>query len=185
MNAAGIQYNGATKSTTVVVPGLFTVTVTGNKSVTITDVAAGVHVNKVVVKGGPAYNVYDVDNSSSWTAMVSPLNGGGNVPDISHWFACYSSSDDDSDSDDDDGDDDSDDGDDSDDEVGDDGDDQQSEAPTPEEQQSEAPVPEDKTESGALPLTGWLGSNLILGLGLAMLAAGGLAFGVTRRSAKS
>lgn len=46
---------------------------------------------------------------------------------------------------------------------------------------SEPPLP----ESGALPQTGWLGTNLTLLLGLAMLASGGLAIGFTRRSAKS
>ncbi len=46
------------------------------------------------------------------------------------------------------------------------------------------PVPAVSPESGALPQTGWAGTNLTILLGLAMMAAGGLAIGVTRRSAK-
>ena len=56
---------------------------------------------------------------------------------------------------------------------------------TTEDKQSEPPVPDESPESGALPQTGWLGTNLTMLLGLAMLAAGGLAIGFTRRSAKS
>lgn len=39
----------------------------------------------VIVKGGPNYNVYV---EPPFENMVSPLNGGGNIPQISHWFAC-------------------------------------------------------------------------------------------------
>jgi hypothetical protein len=54
-----------------------------------------VTVDAVVVKGGPAYNVYS-DASVLPPALgpdqhyISPLNPGGNVPAISHWFVCYS-----------------------------------------------------------------------------------------------
>ena len=51
-------------------------------------------IDAVVVKGGNGYNVYS--NSSylpptlgSPQHYISPLNGGGNVPTISHWFVCY------------------------------------------------------------------------------------------------
>jgi LPXTG-motif cell wall-anchored protein len=47
------------------------------------------------------------------------------------------------------------------------------------------PVIEEAPQSGALPQTGWVGTNLTVLLGLAMMAAGGLAIGFTRRSAKS
>lgn len=58
------------------------------KYVTITaaDVPDGDTLLAVVVKGGPAYNVYQ--GLSSWTMLHSPINRGGNIPTISHWFAC-------------------------------------------------------------------------------------------------
>ena len=56
---------------------------------------ANVVIDAVVVKGGPAYNVYS--NAAvlppalgSPQHYISPFNGGGNVPAISHWFVCYS-----------------------------------------------------------------------------------------------
>jgi hypothetical protein len=39
----------------------------------------------VIVKGGPAANVY----STNVVNMISPKNPGGNVPAISHWLVCY------------------------------------------------------------------------------------------------
>jgi hypothetical protein len=55
---------------------------------------AGVVVDAVIVKGGPAYNVYS--NAAVLPPAlapdqhyISPLNGGSNVPTISHWFVCY------------------------------------------------------------------------------------------------
>jgi hypothetical protein len=52
-------------------------------------------IDAVIVKGGPAYNVYS-DSAVLPPALgpdqhyISPLNPGGNVPTISHWFVCYS-----------------------------------------------------------------------------------------------
>jgi len=53
-----------------------------------------VQIDAVIVKGGPAYNVYS--NASVLPPAlgpdhhyISPLNPGGNVPTISHWFVCY------------------------------------------------------------------------------------------------
>ena len=62
----------------------------------------------VVMKGGPAYNVYTADSGdglANYTPLgveaentdglpspqnyISPLNNGGNIPAISHWFICY------------------------------------------------------------------------------------------------
>lgn len=54
----------------------------------------------VVIKGGPAYNVYTANSGSpsgnhvpptevNPQHYIAPLNGGGNVPQISHWFVCY------------------------------------------------------------------------------------------------
>ena len=39
------------------------------------------------IKGGPNYNVYG--SSTSGSGLHSPLNGGGNVPAISHYLFCY------------------------------------------------------------------------------------------------
>lgn len=44
-----------------------------------------VTIHAIVVKGGNGYNVY----SSNVSDMISPLNNGGNIPTISHWFVCY------------------------------------------------------------------------------------------------
>jgi hypothetical protein len=60
------------------------------------DVATGrgLVIDAVVVKGGPAYNVY-TNPSVLPPAMqpdqhyIAPFNRGGNVPIISHWFVCY------------------------------------------------------------------------------------------------
>jgi hypothetical protein len=48
----------------------------------------------VIVKGGPASNVYANPSVLPPTLgadqhYISPLNGGGNVPTIGHWFVCY------------------------------------------------------------------------------------------------
>src|SRR5436189_265862 len=65
-----------------------------NVTVTNPDVV----VDAVVVKGGNGYNVYP--NPSAPPPIlppalpppqhyIAPLNGGGNVPALSHWFVCY------------------------------------------------------------------------------------------------
>jgi hypothetical protein len=61
--------------------------------ITIT-AGANVVIDAVVVKGGPAYNVYSNPLFLPPTLLspqhyISPFNGGGNVPTISHWFVCY------------------------------------------------------------------------------------------------
>ena len=55
---------------------------------------AGVQIDAVVVKGGPAHNVYSNTSFLPPTLppdqhYIAPLNGGGNVPDVGHWFVCY------------------------------------------------------------------------------------------------
>ena len=56
----------------------------------------GVTVDAVVVKGGNGYNVYSnttylPPKLASPQDYVAPLNNGGNIPTISHWFVCYGS----------------------------------------------------------------------------------------------
>ena len=56
----------------------------------VTAIADGVDVVGVIVKGGPAYNQYDVADLGdlSWLDLHSPLNASGKPAGISHWFAC-------------------------------------------------------------------------------------------------
>lgn len=56
----------------------------------VTAVADGVEVVGVIVKGGPAYNQYDVADLGDlpWLDLHSPLNASGKPAAISHWFAC-------------------------------------------------------------------------------------------------
>jgi Domain of unknown function (DUF5979) len=65
-----------------------------NIVITPVGVTAGVTIDAVIVKGGAAYNVYTNSTFLPPTLLpdqhyISPFNGGGNVPDISHWFVCY------------------------------------------------------------------------------------------------
>jgi LPXTG-motif cell wall-anchored protein len=61
-------------------------------NVTITNPAAVI--DAVVVKGGNGYNVYAnpvflPPGLPAPQHYISPLNGGGEVPNLSHWFICY------------------------------------------------------------------------------------------------
>jgi hypothetical protein len=64
------------------------------QEVQISITGVGVVIDAVIVKGGPAFNVYS-DPSVVPPGLgpdqhyISPLNGGGNVPTISHWGVCY------------------------------------------------------------------------------------------------
>jgi hypothetical protein len=68
--------------------------VTNGTTVNVDDPSSGVTIVAVVVKGGPAYNVYENPQFLPPTlhrpqSYISPLNGGGNIPTVSHWFICY------------------------------------------------------------------------------------------------
>jgi hypothetical protein len=57
---------------------------------------ANIVIDAIVVKGGPAYNVYSNPAALPPTLAapqhyISPLNPGGRVPALSHWFICYHS----------------------------------------------------------------------------------------------
>jgi hypothetical protein len=55
----------------------------------ITAFPPGTVVTGVVVKGGPAYNVYPNLGALPWLDLHSPLNPSGKKPaEISHWFVC-------------------------------------------------------------------------------------------------
>lgn len=58
--------------------------------VDITAAADGVVVVGVIVKGGPAYNVYEPGDLGllPWLDLHSPLVPSGEPAQISHWFAC-------------------------------------------------------------------------------------------------
>lgn len=60
---------------------------------TILGVKPGVTVTGIVVKGGNGYNVYipgqkELPEMPPWEKLYAPLNDGGNIPQISHWYAC-------------------------------------------------------------------------------------------------
>jgi LPXTG-motif cell wall-anchored protein len=61
-----------------------------DKTLTIKQVAKGVTITAVVVKGGDGYNVYKADKLGAmpWKDLKSPKNGGKQIPTISHWFVC-------------------------------------------------------------------------------------------------
>jgi hypothetical protein len=61
-----------------------------NTYLDITAVADGVDVVGVIVKGGPAYNVYEAADLGdlAWLDLHSPLVSSGKPAQISHWFAC-------------------------------------------------------------------------------------------------
>lgn len=61
-----------------------------NTYLDITAVADGVEVVGVIVKGGPAYNVYEPADLGElpWLDLHSPLVPSGKPAQISHWFAC-------------------------------------------------------------------------------------------------
>jgi LPXTG-motif cell wall-anchored protein len=56
--------------------------------VDITAVPDGVTVVGVVVKGGPAYNVYSDLGDLPWTGLHAPLVPSGKPAAVSHWFVC-------------------------------------------------------------------------------------------------
>jgi LPXTG-motif cell wall-anchored protein len=61
-----------------------------NTYIDITAVKNGAEVAGVVVKGGPAYNVYEVADLGNlpWLDLHSPINPSGKPAQISHWFVC-------------------------------------------------------------------------------------------------
>ncbi|SES01099.1 LPXTG cell wall anchor domain-containing protein [Lentzea albida] len=76
---------------TPIAPGQFTSTGGDGQYLDITGVPAGVKVTGIVVKGGNAYNVYlagKLGGALPWLDLRSPLNNGGKVPQISHWYGC-------------------------------------------------------------------------------------------------
>lgn len=97
LTGASIAYaNGTNPITTGPVQG----SVTDGTKVNITN-PGGATILAVVVKGGPAYNVYSANSGTPPANYVppgyavfpqnyiSPYNGGQNIPTVSHWFICY------------------------------------------------------------------------------------------------
>jgi hypothetical protein len=60
-------------------------TVSGGGTILNVTNSGGVEIHAIVVKGGDGYNQY----STNVPNMISPLNNGGQIPAISHWFVCY------------------------------------------------------------------------------------------------
>ncbi|OQO92381.1 hypothetical protein B1813_09250 [Saccharomonospora piscinae] len=78
-NLPGLTYDGGDTSS--------------DKHVTVTDVPDDIVVTAIVVKGGPGYNVYvpgerELSSEAPWEDLRSPVNPGGQIPTISHWFVC-------------------------------------------------------------------------------------------------
>ena len=66
------------------------------EEVNVSLTGANIVIDAVIVKGGPAYNVYSNPASLPPTLAapqhyISPVNPGGRVPALSHWFICYHS----------------------------------------------------------------------------------------------
>ncbi|HEX5585674.1 MAG TPA: DUF5979 domain-containing protein [Acidimicrobiia bacterium] len=83
-----------------VVPNTSSIGTGKGEMVNVDDPTGGAVIDAVVVKGGPAYNVYSQNSGApaanhvpptedTPTEYVSPFNGGGNIPAVSHWFICY------------------------------------------------------------------------------------------------
>ena len=78
----------------VVAPNSGTIQPGQGEEVNVTLVNPLAVIDAVVVKGGNGYNVYSNPSFLPPTLgppqhYISPFNGGGNVPTISHWFVCY------------------------------------------------------------------------------------------------
>ena len=72
-----------------------TFTITTGQILTITAVDPGFVVTAIFVKGGADTNLYQpglrgLPQDPPWINLISPLTGGGQLPRISHWFACGS-----------------------------------------------------------------------------------------------
>jgi hypothetical protein len=55
------------------------------QEINVQQLKAGAVIDAVIVKGGNGYNQYP----GNFSNMIAPKNNGGNVPQISHWFLCY------------------------------------------------------------------------------------------------
>jgi hypothetical protein len=54
----------------------------------ITSVPDGIEIAGVIVKGGPAYNVYSGLGDLPWLDLHAPLVPSGEPAAVSHWFVC-------------------------------------------------------------------------------------------------
>lgn len=81
-DAVGLPGNEA-----VLPPGTYT---TDGTFIDISAYPPGTVITGVVVKGGPAYNIYPAGNLGAlpWQLLHSPLNESGKPAEISHWFVC-------------------------------------------------------------------------------------------------
>ncbi len=77
------------------VSGVVTPRAGGGEELSVTITGANVVVDAVIVKGGDGYNLYSNPSflppalAPANQHYIAPLNGGGNVPVLSHWFICY------------------------------------------------------------------------------------------------
>jgi hypothetical protein len=54
----------------------------------ITSVPDGIEIVGVIVKGGPAYNMYSGLGDLPWSGLHAPLVSSGKPAAVSHWFVC-------------------------------------------------------------------------------------------------
>ncbi|WP_199432472.1 hypothetical protein [Qaidamihabitans albus] len=64
-----------------------------DRFLTITEIPDGAEVTGIIVKGGDGYNLYvpgekKLSATPPWKKLRAPLNNGGKIPQISHWFLC-------------------------------------------------------------------------------------------------
>ncbi|WP_245900483.1 hypothetical protein [Prauserella shujinwangii] len=64
-----------------------------DRFLTITGIPDGAEVTGIIVKGGDKYNLYvpgekGLPEEPTWEKLRAPLNKGGQIPQISHWFLC-------------------------------------------------------------------------------------------------
>lgn len=76
------------------VAGIVSPHAAGGQEVNIALLNGDAVIDAVVVKGGPAYNLYTnpavlPPTLTAPQRYISPNNGGGEIPSISHWFVCY------------------------------------------------------------------------------------------------
>lgn len=65
-----------------------------DRRLTISSIPDNKTITAIVLKGGPRYNVYvpgehGLSVQAPWEDLRAPVNNGGNIAAISHWYACW------------------------------------------------------------------------------------------------
>lgn len=87
--SSGFRVEAPVSGTYQLCQGL-SITLTSSDQKTVNWTATGPGIKSVTVKGGNSQNTYSYNGTTtSDTGLVSPLNNGGQVPDISHIDICF------------------------------------------------------------------------------------------------